>query len=73
MGCGCGRKRASNPVSSPSLRQMRNSTVTYILVSSSGAEVSSFDNLETARREWTKYRKETDGAARLLQRTVSSG
>ena len=68
MGCACS-KRARNLQNSPTVRQIRESGVSYYVVSSDGTESKPFSTLKDARIEWRSIKVE-DSGARLIERRV---
>lgn len=73
MGCGCGKKRKNNPIHTSSLRTASAGSpppqVSYVVMASSGSDISKHETLDEARSAWSAAKK-TDPGARLIQRTT---
>lgn len=68
MACNCSKK-ARNLFASPTVRQIRESGVSYYVIFSNGTESNPYSELRDARVAW-RSAKLTDSDARLVERRV---
>jgi hypothetical protein len=67
MACGCGKRRTL--AAQPTVRQIRESTPSYVVIYSNGTESPIYPKLADAQAVW-RQAKVTDPSVRLVERRV---